>query len=131
MKKVAEAMRGATIAPIEIQTMWGLAGANARSIIMGLAPPTLGAPALGNGGASPSGAADIGEATIRIPGCDAEDRPYDFVSIVVNFANVGATYGTRVLGRDKNSQQVPIPADIRRMCVSTQEFHPSYREIYR
>eukprot|EP00441_Pelagodinium_beii_P041707 CAMPEP_0197627138 /NCGR_PEP_ID=MMETSP1338-20131121/5830_1 /TAXON_ID=43686 ORGANISM="Pelagodinium beii, Strain RCC1491" /NCGR_SAMPLE_ID=MMETSP1338 /ASSEMBLY_ACC=CAM_ASM_000754 /LENGTH=228 /DNA_ID=CAMNT_0043197773 /DNA_START=78 /DNA_END=764 /DNA_ORIENTATION=- len=47
---------------------------------------------------------------------DAEGRPYDLTHVVVNFANVGATYGEKVLKLDKKASWLFDYEGVRR-CV--------------
>jgi len=37
--------------------------------------------------------------------CDNQGRPFDLTHVVVNFANVGSTYGVRVLKRDNSKKK--------------------------
>jgi len=46
--------------------------------------------------------------------CDNEGRPFDLQRVVVNFANVGSTYGDRVLKRDKRKQTLMDYEGVRR-----------------
>lgn len=52
-----------------------------------------------------------------MPGPDKDGRPYDLETVVVNFANVGSSYGERVLKRDKTKNQHLFDWDGVRKCV--------------
>lgn len=68
-------------------------------------PPTAPSPSLPSGARSP------------MVGVDNEGRPYDLDRVVVNFANVGATYGSRVLKRDKAKKDYLFDYEGVRRCV--------------
>eukprot|EP00419_Tripos_fusus_P035250 CAMPEP_0172779728 /NCGR_PEP_ID=MMETSP1074-20121228/202569_1 /TAXON_ID=2916 /ORGANISM="Ceratium fusus, Strain PA161109" /LENGTH=484 /DNA_ID=CAMNT_0013616693 /DNA_START=27 /DNA_END=1477 /DNA_ORIENTATION=+ len=62
----------------------------------------------------PSVAPDTAIASGEEPACDNEGRPFDLQRVVVNFANVGSTYGERVLKRDKKRQHLMDYEGVRR-----------------
>lgn len=49
---------------------------------------------------------------------DAEDRPFDLSRVVVNFLNVGSSYGIKVLQRDKARGQKLFDYEGVRRCVA-------------
>jgi len=51
------------------------------------------------------------------PGRDPEDRPYDLETVIVNFCNVGASYGVKVLKRSKERRERLFDWDGVRKCV--------------
>lgn len=54
--------------------------------------------------------------TMELPACDNEGRPFDLHRVVVNFVNVGTTYGERVLSKHKSSSRLFDYEGVR-LCV--------------
>merc|ERR1712217_519282 len=68
---------------------------------------------------NPSGAGMryLGPALPAADGCDPEGRPYDLSRVVVNFANVGSTYGEKVMKRNRHFGQRLFDYEGVRRCV--------------
>lgn len=74
--------------------------------------------AAGRGPASkPPGTVVAGTGATSLSGCDPEGRPFDFGHVVVNFANVGSTYGERVLKRNRAKNERMFDYEGVRRCV--------------
>uniref|UniRef100_A0A7S0A867 RNase NYN domain-containing protein n=1 Tax=Pyrodinium bahamense TaxID=73915 RepID=A0A7S0A867_9DINO len=72
-----------------------------------------------------SASADLGQSASKrnkqnfepLAACDCEGRPYDLRHVVVNFANVGASYGKKVLGKRAENGERIFDWDGVRRCV--------------
>jgi len=76
-----------------------------------------------NFGQTPMAGVKKARADVSRMAVDAEGRPFNWKTVIVNFANVGSTYGIKVLGRDKNKGEKMFDWEGVRRCLThlTQE----------